>query len=71
MRPEDLDNLRTTMEMLTDALEHVEWMGRPVDGDQTCAYCGARRYRSGDGPFGKHADGCKIFDALAKAEGKP
>jgi hypothetical protein len=62
----DLAAGRALRERLVEALEHVEWMGQPEEGDQTCAYCGSRRYRSGDGPFGKHADGCKISEALAR-----
>ncbi len=59
-----MQDLIAEVRRLRDVVESVEWMGTPKEGDQTCPYCGARRFRIGDGPFGEHAKGCKIADAF-------
>lgn len=61
--------LLAEVERLRDVLEQVEWMGgfvTDVNGaqDETCPYCGSRRFMVGDGPPSKHASDCAVGEAL-------
>lgn len=60
---------RTAEAKLRDVIETLAWMGPETEsGDETCVYCGSRRFLVGDGPPSRHFSGCLIDDALRETK---